>query len=713
VAADITVETPVDPTDPTEPTALAEPGEPGEPGEREPTELADGVELLGPYEGSGLREAPYLIRRRDGQVVQVSRLLYLVAESLAPGRPLDEVAALVAGTSGRDVTAANVAFLVEQRLRPAGLLRSDGEGGPLARANPLLGLRLRLPLVPERAHRRVTRACLPLFRRPVVAAVLAGLVAVDAWLATGARGDLVAGVREVVYRPQLMLLFTVLTLVSGVFHETGHATAARYGGARPGAMGAGIYLVWPVFYTDVTDSYRLSRAGRLRTDLGGVYFNVVAVLVVTATYLGTGFRPLLVFLLLVQAETLAQFLPFVRLDGYYVVSDLAGVPNLFAYMKPTLARLVRRRGTPAHDQARAKLDELTRRSRLLITLWVGLTLPFLLVNGVLLLVILPRLAGAAVGSAGAQLDAVVAGSGLDLGGRLNGLVGLVLLVLPLAGALYVLSRLANRLRTVVGAWWLRRPALTATATATVGLMLVLQVGIFWPDTFLAAFHHAQKAHQLAELADSPDYDYGAGSAPVTGAGAGAGSGSGAGGTAGADAADGPADGAVANGAAAGSTVRDQLAAAGSTPSSTSGGAGLGPAGSSRSDELAAGADVGSQGADDATGADGTGSAPTIGGRRWPAPSSRDADDDRPMPTGAPSSWPGSPPPTGSGAPATSGSSGSSGPPATAPPTTNRPPVTAPPPTQAPTTPPATTTTAPPNPPPNLLLGLIHAIFPGW
>ena len=38
-------------------------------------------------------------------------------------------------------------------------------------------------------------------------------------------------------------------------------------------MGTGLYLVWPAFYTDVTDSYRLGRAGRLRTDLGGLYFN--------------------------------------------------------------------------------------------------------------------------------------------------------------------------------------------------------------------------------------------------------------------------------------------------------------------------------------------------------------------------------------------------------------------------------------------------------
>ena len=44
---------------------------------------------------------------------------------------------------------------------------------------------------------------------------------------------------------------------------------------RPGVMGAGLYLVWPAFYTDVTDSYRLGRGGRLRTDLGGLYFNAI------------------------------------------------------------------------------------------------------------------------------------------------------------------------------------------------------------------------------------------------------------------------------------------------------------------------------------------------------------------------------------------------------------------------------------------------------
>ena len=45
-----------------------------------------------------------------------------------------------------------------------------------------------------------------------------------------------------------------LSLVSAVFHECGHATGCRYGGARPGVISAGIYLVSQAFFTNVTDS---------------------------------------------------------------------------------------------------------------------------------------------------------------------------------------------------------------------------------------------------------------------------------------------------------------------------------------------------------------------------------------------------------------------------------------------------------------------------
>ena len=67
---------------------------------------------------------------------------------------------------------------------------------------------------------------------------------------------------------------------------------ADTGGATPGVMGAGLYLVWPAFYTDVTDSYRLGRGGRVRTDLGGLYFNALVAVGIIGVWV-TGYDALL------------------------------------------------------------------------------------------------------------------------------------------------------------------------------------------------------------------------------------------------------------------------------------------------------------------------------------------------------------------------------------------------------------------------------------
>src|SRR5205807_1538756 len=120
----------------------------------------------------------------------------------------------------------------------------------------------------------------------------------------------------------------------------GHATGGYYGGARPGVIGVGIFLIWPAFFSDLNDSYRLSRAGRLRADLGGVYFNAVFMLLLAGLYCVTGLQVLLLAIALQHLLVVQQFLPFVRLDGYYIVSDLLGVPDLFAHVRPILSLLI-------------------------------------------------------------------------------------------------------------------------------------------------------------------------------------------------------------------------------------------------------------------------------------------------------------------------------------------------------------------------------------
>ena len=457
--------------------------------------LADGVELLGAFEGSGCQEPPHLLRRKDGQIIQVPRLLYLVASSLDHG-DLDRVAERVSREFGQEVSADNVSYLIDNKLRTAGVVAS-GETTeiPLKRANPLLGLRLRVGIVPERAHRAITTALQPLFWPPLIWAALTGLVALDAWLFLGNGGDVIDGAGQIIYEPRLLLLLSALSILSAAFHEIGHASAARCGGAKPGAMGAGLYLVWPVFYTDVTDSYRLDRRGRLRTDLGGVYFNVLFTLGVAAAYLATGFRPLAVFLLLGQLETLRQFLPFVRLDGYYVVSDLVGVPNLFAYMGPVLLRITRRGDENARRRAEAKLANLKPWARRVITGWVCLTAPILLINAAVLLLLGPRIAGAAWGSAQLQLHDIARAHGDgDVTGLLNGLLSVALLAMPLAGTALIVAMMAKRLVKATTRWWRVRPLGTASVVSGLAVVLALQIGVVWPDTFQSALEQSQLAY---------------------------------------------------------------------------------------------------------------------------------------------------------------------------------------------------------------------------
>ena len=344
--------------------------------------LADGVELLGEYQDSGYSQPPSLVRRRR-----------------RPGHP--------------DVAAAVPGCLPDRRLPRPGRHRGPGQRRPRPvperRPGPLP--HHRQAAAPRHRRRRgrpgrpaegqpaaraqgaghaAARAAAnaagtllrPLFRWPVVAAVVASVAAVDYWLF--AAHGLGAGVQQVLRDPVDLLIVLGLSVVSAVFHECGHAAGCRYGGARPGVIGVGIYLVWPSFFTNVTDSYRLSRAGRLRTDLGGLYFNLIFMLALAGIYAATSDQVLLLVIALTHLEMLEQLLPFVRFDGYFILSDLVGVPDLFARIAPVL-----RSALPA-GRRDPRVTGLRRRTRIVVTGWVLCVIPLLTFTLGYLLLHLPK-----------------------------------------------------------------------------------------------------------------------------------------------------------------------------------------------------------------------------------------------------------------------------------------------------------------------------------
>lgn len=333
--------------------------------------LADGVQLIGESEGSGYREPPSLVRRADGQTLQLTPLLYLVLEAVNGTRGLSEIAEHASAGSGRLISTDNVRTLIDSQLLPLGLLRlADGSQPEVRKADPLLGMRFRYTVTDPVRTGKLTAPFAALFNPLIVAAVTVAFLAACWWVLM-VKG-LGSATHEAFENPLLLLLIFAITILSAGFHEFGHAAAARKGGAIPGSMGAGLYLVWPAFFTDVTDSYRLGRGGRLRTDLGGLYFNAIVAVAIMALWWATGFDALLLVVVTQILQMVRQLLPLVRFDGYHILADATGVPDLFQRIKPVLLGMLPWRwGRPENKV-------LKPWARAVVTLWVLVTVPLLL-----------------------------------------------------------------------------------------------------------------------------------------------------------------------------------------------------------------------------------------------------------------------------------------------------------------------------------------------
>jgi hypothetical protein len=474
---------------------LAHPGGPGGASDLSRVAVpvpAEGVELFGETPGSGYRQPPSLVRRLDGQTIQLTPLLYEVLRAIDGRRDLHAIATLVGERIDRTVSAADVLYLAEGKLRPLGLLREhDGSEPELRKANPLLALSCRVVITDPQVTRRLTRPFAALFRPGLVMLFTLAFIAVTWW--TFFEQGMAASIHQAFYEPHLLLLVFALTLVSAGFHEFGHAAACRYGGATPGAMGFGLYLIWPAFYTDVTDSYRLGRAARLRVDLGGLYFNMVFAV---GTFAVWGWLRADALLLLIVAQVLQmarQLAPLVRFDGYHILADLTGVPDLFAHIKPTLLGMLPSRWRSGQEQA------LKPWARAVVTLWVLVVVPLLAVMLITIVLILPRLAVTAWDSLGVQWQ--VLGENwsdrafADVGIRLLSMISLALPVLMVS---YLLGRVARRFGRWL--WQVGDGSRTTRTAAVLGGAAVLAAVAFawWPQGPVAPFE-AEEQGTLPEL----------------------------------------------------------------------------------------------------------------------------------------------------------------------------------------------------------------------
>lgn len=81
-------------------------------------------------------------------------------------------------------------------------------------------------------------------------------------------------------------------------------------------------------YSDVSAAWQLKRSERIIVNLAGVYFEMVVTSILLILFLITRIELLLIIPCFLIIDTLYNFNPLIKYDGYWILSDMLRVPNL-------------------------------------------------------------------------------------------------------------------------------------------------------------------------------------------------------------------------------------------------------------------------------------------------------------------------------------------------------------------------------------------------
>lgn len=185
---------------------------------------------------------------------------------------------------------------------------------------------------------------------------------------------------------QVLQFFAVFVSI-GVFHELSHAYVTKFYGGEVHSIGFALFYFAPSMYCDCTDSILFeSKWQRLWVSLAGIYveawMTVLATALWLATYADTALHDFAYKAMLYAGVSTVFFNinPLIKIDGYYALTDLLGIPTLredaFGYLGAYIQRRLLRLPVP--------LDPLPRRRRrflavyaILAALWAGLIMWFI------------------------------------------------------------------------------------------------------------------------------------------------------------------------------------------------------------------------------------------------------------------------------------------------------------------------------------------------
>ena len=191
----------------------------------------------------------------------------------------------------------------------------------------------RIPLWNPQSFLDRTGSAISYWLRPTLFKIIACFGLVGLYFAARQWGSFVSTFLYF-FTPQGFAFYGVSLVILKIFHELGHAYAARHFGARVPIIGVAFLVMFPILYTDTTDVWRVQDK-RSRTLINGagitVELCIAAISLFLWAFLPDGIFRSIAFFAATTSWIMSLFVnlnPWMRFDGYYLISDLLGVENL-------------------------------------------------------------------------------------------------------------------------------------------------------------------------------------------------------------------------------------------------------------------------------------------------------------------------------------------------------------------------------------------------
>ncbi len=344
---------------------------------------------------SRVQAKSYRLELVDGRHFQINETLFRLLEALRTPMSLETLQRSFAGEAKQAISSAEIETISSQLLAQ-GILIEDGKVPEVTKRRSedasLLALHFRREFLSAKRLAPIVRP-LRIFFAPPVALVTILLIALVHF-----QFYVQSGLSTQIDTAAVNWPLCILVLLATFFlHEFGHLAACQRWDCPHGPLGIGFYFFQPVFYVDVTAAWRLKIWQRAVVDMGGIYLQLVATILFWWLWLATQDVTWIYAILMSDLFAMSNLQPFMKLDGYWLLSDLSGIPNLHARVGAVLGYLVQRivqgtlalikRGSSARMVAPwAEWSKATRRT-ILVYLAISLIVwPMMLVQMVPMLI---------------------------------------------------------------------------------------------------------------------------------------------------------------------------------------------------------------------------------------------------------------------------------------------------------------------------------------